>query len=368
VTAPAPVTAPPARSGLREPGRRRRTRRRHLAATLTVLVLGTLIVLAVTKVNLADVGHALAHVQGWWVAAAALLMAAAFLARAESWYVSIRAALPGERIGRAAVARALLIGMAGSAVAPGRLGEAARAWLVARRAGRVRDALATVVGTLLSQTLLNVVALIILTGIALAGSAIRGARTESVILTALVPAACVALLAAIPAVLARSRSLRSGRIARVCGWVRAQLVDVRQGLAVFRRPGPAAHSAGSQLAAWALQCGSCYAVLAAFDLNDSAGLPAAAAVLVAVNITAIIPVTPANVGVFQAACIAVLAPFHIHAGEALAYGLVLQSVEIGCALAMGLPSLLVEGVSVAELRAHADRRHAEAVSEAAPRG
>jgi phosphatidyl-myo-inositol alpha-mannosyltransferase len=347
---------------------RRAAWRRYAGIIVTVVVLAVLVVLAVTKINLAEVGHALARVNGWWVAAAALLMAGAFLARAESWYVAIREALPEERIGRAPVTRALLIGMAGSAVAPGRLGEAGRAWLIARRVGRLRDALATVVGTLLSQTLLNVLALVILSGLALTGSALRGARTQSVILTALAPAAAVAVLIAVPALMARSRSLRGGSTGRVSGWIRDQLVHVRQGLVVFRRPGPAAHAVGFQLLAWALQCGSCYAVLGAFDLNDSAGLAAAAAVLVAVNITAIIPVTPSNVGVFQAACIAVLATFHIHAGEALAYGLVLQAVEIACALVMGLPSLLVEGVSLAELRAHADRRHGVPVSESAADG
>ena len=267
---------------------------------------------------------------------------------------------PALRPGRAVVIRALLIGMAGSAVAPGRLGEAARAWLIARRAGRVRDALATVIGTLLSQTLLNVLALVILSVVAVAGSAIPGARTESIVLTALVPAACVVAIVGAPAMLARARAARTGRRGRILAWIRAQLVDVRQGLAVFHRRGPAVHSGGFQLLAWGMQWGACYAVLLAFGLQARAGIAAAAAVLVAVNITAIVPVTPSSVGVFQAACIAVLAPFGIHAGEGLAYGLVLQAVEIGCALAMGVPSLLVEGVSIGELRAHADGRRAEA--------
>ncbi len=363
----APTTASDERLPVGQAGRRS-ARRRHLAAVLTLLVLTTLVVLALAKIDLAEVGHSMARVDGWWVAAAVLLMAAAFLARAESWHTAIRAALPGERIGRAPVTRALLIGMAGSAVAPGRVGEAARAWLVARRAGRVRDALATVVGTLLSQTLLNVLALIILSGLALAGSAIRGARTESVVLTALVPAAGVAVLVGAPVPLARRRRLRAGRAGRVGGWVRSQLVGVRQGLAVLRRPGPAMHSGVFQLLAWGLQWGSCYAVLLAFGLQARAGGAAAAAVLVAVNVTAIVPVTPSSVGVFQAACIAVLAPFHVHAGEALAYGLVLQAVEIGCALAMALPSLLIEGVSISELRARADHRRPGTVSEPAQAG
>ncbi len=363
-----PATAAEEDRGVRQPARRRRVRRRYVGMAVGALVLAVLVVLAVTKINLHDVGHALSRVDGWWVAGAVLLMGGAFLARAESWYTAIGEALPDERIGRAPVTRALLIGMAGSAVAPGRLGEAARAWLIARRAGRVRDALATVVGTLLSQTLLNVLALVVLSGIALAGSAIHGARTQSVILTALAPAAFVAVLVAVPALLARSRALRAGRTGRVCGWIRGQLVDLRRGLVVFRRPRPALHATGFQLLAWGLQWGSCYAVLLAFGLEGRTGVAAAAAVLVAVNITAIVPVTPSSVGVFQAACIAVLAPFHIHAGEALAYGLVLQAVEIGCALAMGLPSLLAEGISIAELRSQANRRHPAPVSEPAPHG
>ncbi len=365
---PAPATAPQQDRGLHRPAAGRGRRHRYVATVVAALVLAALVVLAVTKINLGDVGHALTQVDGWWVAAAALLMGGAFLARSESWYTAIRVSLPETRIGRAPVTRALLIGMAGSAVAPGRLGEAARAWLIARRAGRMRDALATVVGTVLSQTLLNVLALVILSGIALSGSAIHGARTQSVILTALAPAAGVAVLVAIPGLMARSHWLHTGRFGRMEAWVRAQLVDLRRGLVVFRRPGPAVHSSAFQMLAWGLQWGSCYTVLLAFGIQGQTGVAAAAAVLVAVNITAIVPVTPSSVGVFQAACIAVLAPFHVHAGEALAYGLVLQAVEIGCALAMGLPSLLVEGISIADLRSHADDRHATSVSELAPDG
>jgi uncharacterized membrane protein YbhN (UPF0104 family) len=361
------ATAPPPRGALPERARRQ-ARRRHTATAVTVVLLAVLVVLGLTKVNRAEVGHALARVDGWWLAGAAALMAAAFLARAESWYGALRVALPDERIGRPAVTRALLIGMAGSAVAPGRLGEAARAWLIARRAGRVRDALATVVGTVLAQTVLNVLALVLLSAVAVGGSAIRGARTSSVLVTALVPLAGVLVLVAAPALLGRSRWVRGGRVGAAGRWIRARLVEVRQGLALFRCPAAALHSGGFQMLAWGLQWACCYVVLVAFGLQSRAGLAAAAAVLVAVNITAILPVTPSNVGVFQAACIAVLAPFHVSAGEALAYGLVLQAVEIGCALAMGLPSLLVEGVSIGELRAQANGRRVPRVSGQASRG
>jgi phosphatidylinositol alpha-mannosyltransferase len=98
-------------------------------------------------------------------------------------------------------------------------------------------------------------------------------------------------------------------------------------------------------------------------LGHRANWAAAAAVLLAVNITAIVPVTPSNVGVFQAACIAVLHPFGIEANHALAYGLVLQAVEVFDAVALGIPALLREGLPWRELRRQARTRLEEAKSE-----
>jgi phosphatidylinositol alpha-mannosyltransferase len=116
-----------------------------------------------------------------------------------------------------------------------------------------------------------------------------------------------------------------------------------------------------QLLAWVLQLFACYAVILSLELQHQANLVAAAAVLLAVNVTAVVPVTPSNVGVFQAACIAVLAPFGVSASQGLAYGLILQAVEIVAAVALGVPALLREGLSVSELRREA--REAEAQDE-----
>jgi len=78
---------------------------------------------------------------------------------------------------------------------------------------------------------------------------------------------------------------------------------------------------------------------------------AAAAVLFAVNVTAILPATPGNVGVFQAACVVVLSgAFHVSTPDAIAYGIVLQLIELVTALLMGLPALLNEGLSWREVR------------------
>ena len=105
-------------------------RRTWIALVVTVLVLVVLTVLAIVKLNPAAVGRILSHVKLGWAGLALALMAGAFFMRAESWYAVIRAAIPGSDLGRGPVRRGLMIGMVGSTVAPGRLGEAARAWVV----------------------------------------------------------------------------------------------------------------------------------------------------------------------------------------------------------------------------------------------
>jgi phosphatidylinositol alpha-mannosyltransferase len=136
--------------------------------------------------------------------------------------------------------------------------------------------------------------------------------------------------------------------------IRGAMTRVRAGLAVFRHPRLGITAAIAQLAAWALQMLSCYTLLVALGLDDKTGFAAAAAVLFAVNITAVIPATPANVGVFQAACAAVLhTGWHVGYGDGVAYGVILQAVEVTTALLMGAPALLKEGMSWREVRLRA---------------
>jgi phosphatidylinositol alpha-mannosyltransferase len=76
-------------------------------------------------------------------------------------------------------------------------------------------------------------------------------------------------------------------------------------------------------------------------------------VLFAVNVTAAIPITPSNLGVFQAACVAVLSAYGVAKTDALAYGIILQAVEIATAFALGTPALVAEGMTWKDLRLRA---------------
>jgi len=117
--------------------------------------------------------------------------------------------------------------------------------------------------------------------------------------------------------------------------IRGALRQARQGLSVFRDPGKGAFAAFAQLGAWALQLLACWA-------------------LFAVNVTAVVPATPSNIGIFQLAVISVLTTgFGVGAADALAYGVILQAVEIATAVALGLPALVREGLTWSDMRLRA---------------
>jgi phosphatidylinositol alpha-mannosyltransferase len=201
-----------------------------------------------------------------------------------------------------------------------------------------------------SQTLLNVLALVIL-GAIMFSTVDVFTRHKPLLVAAVAPVAVLAIVLLAPFVL--GAGTRSARFAGLVSAVRRSLFQVRNGLRAFRHPRLGPIAALSQLAAWGLQWISCYILLAALGLDDVAGLGAAAAVLFAVNVTAVLPATPSNLGVFQAACVAVLGAYGVGAADALAYGIILQAVEIATAVVMGAPALVKEGVSWRDVRLRA---------------
>jgi phosphatidyl-myo-inositol alpha-mannosyltransferase len=286
---------------------------------------------------------------GWVVAAVALMMASLFL-RAGSWYAIARSALPRMPLRRRDVTSATMIGVLMSATLPARLGEPARAMVLARRSGRMRETFPVLLGTLVSQTVLNIVALVILGAIIVGSTDLFHSNTEKLFLASLAPLVLLLAVVLAPTVVRRSGS---GRLARIAGAIRSALVQVRSGLHVFRDPRHGLAASSAQLGAWALQLVACYVLLEAMGL-ERAGIGAAAAVLFAVNVTAVVPATPSNIGVFQLAVISVLTTgFGIGAADALAYGVILQAVEVATALALGLPALVREGMTWSDMRLRA---------------
>jgi phosphatidyl-myo-inositol alpha-mannosyltransferase len=352
--------------GAREnpPSTHRRFGRRRLGLLVAALLLAGLLAFALTRLGLHRIGHALVTASPGWVALAFVLMASSLVLRSISWYAVLKAALPENEIPRIAVTRALMIGVMSSAVVPGRVGEAARVVVVTRRLeGSSRRQLPIVAGTVFSQTLINLLALAILAGVTFSSVPLLSGHPAGIATAIAVPLLICALVVAGPRLLALGQRARSQRIAKWSEAVARVFALARRGLIVFARPRYGSTAIGAQLGAWALQWLACYMVILALGLQHKADLSAAAAILLAVNVSAILPATPSNVGVFQAACLVVLAAYGVGGGPGLAYGIILQAVEVLTALALGVPALLGEGLTWRDIRAESESEQRRAESE-----
>jgi phosphatidylinositol alpha-mannosyltransferase len=311
--------------------------------------------LALQKIGLTNIAAALINSSPTFVLLGLAVMCSAMVVRALSWHAILKAALPRARVRLSDAMQGTFIGVLMSSTLPARLGEPSRALVVARRTGRPREHLPVVLGTVVSQTLINIVALAILGTVMFSSVDLFNGHQDALLVAAAAPVALLMVVLLAPVLL--SHGPASGRFSRLhalVAEVRGALTRVRAGLTVFRTPRLGATATAAQLGAWALQMLSCYILLVALGLSNRTGVAAAAAVLFAVNITAVLPATPANLGVFQAACAAVLhTGWHVGYGDGVAFGVILQAVEVSTAVLMGMPALLKEGMSWREVRLRA---------------
>jgi phosphatidylinositol alpha-mannosyltransferase len=327
---------------------------RRTAVAAITLGGAALAVLALQKIGIGSIANAMIGSSPTFVVLALAIMCSAMAVRAFSWHAILKAAMPNVRVRLSDAMQGTFIGVLMSSTLPARLGEPSRALVVARRTGQPRRYFPVVLGTLVSQTLLNILALVILGAIMFSSVDIFAGHENALMAVAIAPAVLLLIVLVMPVLLRHPATQRFARMHALAAQIRGALGRVRAGLTVFRQPRLGAIATGTQLTAWGLQALSCYLLLIALGLSHKAGFAAAAAVLFAVNITAVLPATPANLGVFQAACAAVLhAGWHVGFGTGVAYGVILQAVEVTTAILMGMPALLKEGMSWKEVRMRA---------------
>lgn len=352
--APAPAVKlpsldPPPPEGAGAP----RSWKRKAALGLMALFGLGLTAIAAQKIGLDQVARTVVKSDLSWVLFAVALMGSSLFVRAWSWFFIARSAIPHSGLKRRDFASATMIGVLMSATLPARLGEPARAISLARHTGRAKESLPVVIGTIVSQAMLNILAILLLGIFVLASmDNVFHGGTRQILLFSLIPAVLLAAVVAAPTLLGSQSG--GGKAARVRATVRSVLVQVRRGLVVFKHPRNGVPAAALQLMAWAIQLLACWALMFALGLDHKAGLAASAAVLLAVNVTAVVPVTPSNIGMFQVAVIFVLHKgWGISTADALAYGVILQAVEMATAAALGVPALLREGLTWSDLRTQA---------------
>jgi hypothetical protein len=132
------------------------------------------------------------------------------------------------------------------------------------------------------------------------------------------------------------------------GRVRRLLAMARQGLAVLHSPLAAIGAAFFQCLGWFCQLLAVFCAMRAFHIY--AGLPAAALVLVLVNVATIFPLWPGNVGLVQAAVALPLIAYGVAKARGIAFGFGLQAIEASVGVGVGMLFLAREGLSFAMLR------------------
>jgi uncharacterized membrane protein YbhN (UPF0104 family) len=122
----------------------------------------------------------------------------------------------------------------------------------------------------------------------------------------------------------------------------------RHGLGVMRAPVAAATAIGFQLIGWICQLFAVWTAMKAFGIDVP--LTAAGLVLVLMNMAAIIPLWPGNVGLLQVAIATPLVGYGVPYAQGFAFGLGLQVIEASVGIGFGLIFLGREGLSFAALK------------------
>jgi hypothetical protein len=145
-------------------------------------------------------------------------------------------------------------------------------------------------------------------------------------------------------------SARGAKRARIDGHgtVRRVLTLARQGLAVMHEPLPAAGAVICQILGWLAQLFAVYTAMRAFGIDE--GVPAAALVLLVMNVATIVPLWPGNIGAVQVAIAIPLVSYGVAYADGIAFGFGLQAIEASVGIGIGLLFLAREGLSFASLR------------------
>lgn len=287
------------------------------------------------------VGDAFTIVRWQWVVAAVALNLVSVLVRAVAWRIVINQAMPPPHPGFRLVFSAFSVGLFANAVLPGRIGELARVGVLTRKLPGRNGAWAALIGTVFAHRLFDLVPSLLLVTYALATAKVPHWAYTSLEIVLGVGFALFAFGLA-------SARRHHQPVLDELGRVRRLLVMARQGLGVLHSPVAAIGAAFFQCLGWFCQLLAVFCAMRAFHIY--AGLPAAALVLVLVNVATIFPLWPGNVGLVQAAVALPLIAYGVAKARGIAFGFGLQAIEASVGVGVGMLFLAREGLSFAMLR------------------
>jgi glycosyltransferase 2 family protein len=306
------------------------------------------------------VWHAFDRVVWYWVAAAIAFNLLSVVARSLAWSTVINQAIPPPHPRFPLVFSAFSVGLFANAVLPGRIGELARVAVLTRKLrleGRRPDGTwAALVGTVFAHRLFDLVPTVGL--------------IVYVLLTAKIPHWAITSLIVVGAIgfglfafaFASARRHNQSVLDEAgAGPIKRLVTMARYGLGVLHAPWPATLAAFFQCLGWLFQLLAVYVAMRAFDIH--APMPAAALVLLLMNVATLFPLWPGNIGLVQAAIALPLRSYGVPAAQGIAFGFGLQAIEASVGVGVGLMFLAREGLSFAMLRRMPGASQAEVPQE-----
>lgn len=274
------------------------------------------------RLDWSEVADAWARVTWPWVIAAAAVNVANTWIEGLRWKVVLRAA--GAEVPARRTFASLLVGTVGNVVLPFKLGEAARAWALARV---TRVPLGTVASSVVADRIIDataVVPLVLVVGVPLGHRAFDASAAAT---------GAVTVVAVVAVAVAGWRWLRArhgpgsgSRLAHGIGAFSRGLLALRQGHCLVR--------AGSlALLSWCARTAVVWSMFQAFGLGWP---PARAALtLVAINFSIVVVATPGNIGTFDLAAAGMLRVLGASPEVAVSYAVALHLAEVVPTVALG---------------------------------
>lgn len=253
------------------------------------------------------------------------------------WLRILRAALPGVEIRSRDALTPYLAGTGVNAVLPAKAGLATRVILARRLIPEATYE--TLAGTMVAESLLGLVPMLLLLGVAGATGILPGALGGASLALPTwlaVPGAWVAGGAAATALCLVTGLALPGVRRRLA----EALARMRQGLAIIGGGRHLRPALLGQLAAWVFRLASIACFLAAFGLTPTPSL--VVLVVIAQVLATLIPITPSGVGAQQGLLVVVLAGV-ASTGTALAFGVGMQAAVLVADVLAGVVALGLTG-------------------------
>jgi glycosyltransferase 2 family protein len=312
---------------------------------ISAVVAVVFLYLAFRNVPLHDLAVALERFNAYWVIPAFAISFLLMVFRAWRWQLEL---LPLQTVGVGRLWVVCSVAYMAINLLPVRLGEFVRPWLLSRRSSLT---FSNVVGTLVVEKTMDSIVIVfyILLGLLTATDLPLWVRRG-----ALFPAIAAALLAAVVALVWWKGEAFIDRYVvhylpeRFGAGLRRVTRAILDGMRIL----PNGRLLGAvfvvSVALWFLPILSSWVIIKAFSFNVP--FNAALIVFIFIGFGTALPNAPGMIGTFQYACILALGLFGVSQADALAYGLVLNALQLVSLVIQGLIALPLAGVHFADIR------------------